>query len=166
MQAFTSPLPGRRLARCCVRVAKLLVLTTLVVIAACRGGHVAASSSPPSATAEASVDNGKLIFQTGRDSAGKQITAEKPPLRPYCAACHGTKGAGGVKLPDGAVSADLRYSALVTGQKHPYTLSLLERAITTGVDNDGKTLDPVMPRWRLSAGDLTDVAAYILNELK
>jgi mono/diheme cytochrome c family protein len=111
-------------------------------------------------------NNGQMIFQTGVDSDGKQISAAEPPLRPSCAACHGANGAGGIHLPGGAVSADLRHSALVVGQKHPYTLALLERAITTGIDNDGQPLNPVMPRWRLSDPDLHDVATYVLTQLK
>ena len=112
------------------------------------------------------LDNGRTIFDTGKDVDGSQITAAAPPLRPYCAACHGANGAGGVHFPDGAVSADLRHKALVTEQHHPYTLVLLERAISTGIDNDGKPLDSVMPHWRLSARDLHDVALYVLTQLK
>jgi mono/diheme cytochrome c family protein len=112
------------------------------------------------------LDDGRAIFQTGKDVDGVQITAAAPPLRPYCAACHGATGAGGVHFPGGAVSADLRHRALVTEQRQPYTLALLERAISRGIDNDGKPLDPVMPRWRLSARDLHDVASYVLTQLK
>jgi len=70
-----------------------------------------------------------------------------------------------MRFPDGVVSADLRHAALSAGRP-PYTLALLERAITTGTDNAGKPLDPVMPRWRLSPRDLNDVAEYVLNRLK
>ena len=84
-------------------------------------------------------------------------------MRPSCAACHTPTGAGGMHLPGGAVSADLRYNALVNGQKPPYTIALLQRAITTGVDNQGEKLSPVMPRWKMSAKDLHDVAAYVLT---
>jgi mono/diheme cytochrome c family protein len=111
----------------------------------------------------ASLTNGRDIFQTGRDADGVQIVASKPPLYPRCAACHGSSGAGGMHFPDGAVSADLRHKALVTDQKHPYTIVTLQRAISTGVDNDGQKLDPVMPRWRLSPHDLHDVAEYVLT---
>ena len=69
-------------------------------------------------------------------------------------------------LPGGAVSADLRYKALVTDQKHPYTLALLERAISTGIDNEGQPLNKIMPRWKLSNTDLHDVAYYVLTQLK
>jgi hypothetical protein len=60
----------------------------------------------------------------------------------------------------------LRYKALVTDQKPPYTLALLERAISTGIDNTGEPLNPVMPHWKLSRRDLHDVAYYVLTKLK
>jgi mono/diheme cytochrome c family protein len=117
-------------------------------------------STPPT------VADGQSIFQTGKDLAGTQITANPAPMYPNCAACHKVDGSGGMHFPDGASSADLRHAALVTGQKHPYTLALLERAISTGIDNDGKPLDKVMPRWVLSKTDLHDVAYYVLTQLK
>ena len=89
--------------------------------------------------------------------------AQRPPLRSSCAACHGRSGAGGVHFPDGVVSADLRHKALVVRQKHPYTLPLLERAISMGIDNEGKPLDPVMPHWKMTPRDLHDVATYVLT---
>jgi mono/diheme cytochrome c family protein len=144
-----------------------LLLAVVCVSAACgHGGGSAGASASSGAVQSAASENGRLIFQTGRDSAGKQITAAEPPLRPSCAACHGANGAGGVHLPGGAVSADLRHNALVVGQKHRYTLALLERAITTGLDNDGQPLNTVMPHWRLSQRDLHDVASYVLTGLK
>ncbi len=129
------------------------------------GSLAVAAQQSPTATA-AAVGNGRVIFQTGRDVDGKPIVAVPPAMFPKCAACHGANGAGGKHLPGGAVSADLRHAALVTHQKRPYTLALLERAISTGVDNDAKKLDPVMPRWRLSARDLHDVATYVYTQLK
>ena len=117
-------------------------------------------------SAAAPSDNGKSIFLTGKDADGVQIVASPPALRPSCAACHQADGSGGVHLPHGAVSADLRHKALVTDQRHPYTVALLERAISTGIDNDGSPLDPVMPRWHLSPGDLHDVATYVFTQLK
>ncbi len=113
------------------------------------------------ANATSPMANGRAIFLTGRDLAGRPIGAQRAPMRSSCAACHRADGSGGVHLPGGAVSADLRHAALVTHQKHPYTLALLERAISTGVDNEGKTLHPMMPHWRLSKTDLHDVAAYV-----
>ncbi len=133
----------------------LLLAIALAATSACSSSHPASSD-----------DNGRSIFQSGHDANGTQIVAEPPALRPNCAACHRMNGSGGVHLPNGAVSADLRHKALVTGQKHPYTLALLERAISTGVDNEGQALNPVMPRWKLSGADLHDVAYYVLTALK
>ena len=112
------------------------------------------------------MQNGKAIFQTGRDLQGTVIVAQPPALMPSCAACHKADGSGGMRLPNGAVSADLRHAALVTGQNPPYTLPLLERAISHGIDNQGHALSPVMPRWRMSQRDLHDVALYVLTSLK
>lgn len=125
----------------------------------------AAFSSKPTPTYSA-ISNGRSIFQTGRDVDGVQIVAHPSAMFSSCEACHRADGSGGKKFSDGAVSADLRHHALVDEQKHPYTLALLERAISTGVDNEGQKLDHVMPRWRLSQRDLHDVAQYVLLELK
>jgi mono/diheme cytochrome c family protein len=113
-----------------------------------------------------SIANGRSIFQTGKDLRDVQIVARNPPLFRSCVACHRANGAGGTHLPGGAVSADLRHAALVTNQKPPYTIKLLERAISTGIDNTGARLNSVMPRWQLSKQDLHDVANYVFTELK
>jgi mono/diheme cytochrome c family protein len=147
----------------------------LMLLAACGPSSQQAASTAseqpsatavPTAQADQTLANGKAIFQTARDLQGTRITAQPPPLMPNCAACHRVDGSGGIHLPGGAVSADLRYHALVTGQKTPYTLPLLERAISKGIDNMGQPLNPVMPRWRMSQRDLHDVAQYVLTQLK
>lgn len=146
-------------------VALLVVVATF----ACAGCSNAPKKSARAATVPSianSTANGRSIFQTGRDANGTQIAAARKPLFSSCAACHGVSGAGGRHFSDGAVSADLRRRALVTEQKTPYTLALLERAISTGVDNEGKPLDPIMPRWKLSKRDLHDVALYVATQLK
>jgi mono/diheme cytochrome c family protein len=146
-------------------VRQTLALTVFcMIIVACARSQVTVSSSPAaSGNSWNSIANGRAIFQTGKDLEGVQIVAQHPPLYDRCAACHRADGSGGMHFADGAVSADLRRSALVVGQKHPYTLPLLERAISTGIDNDGQKLDPVMPRWKLSPRDLHDVSQYLLT---
>lgn len=153
------------------RSAALLALMS-VACAACSSPHPVSSQASPKATAPSFaspsrwIANGRLIFQTGRDAHAVQIVASPPALYPKCAACHRADGSGGMHLPGGAVSADLRRKALVTDQKPPYTLSLVERAISNGIDNQGQPLNKVMPHWKLSSTDLHDVAYYVLNELK
>ncbi len=151
------------------RYVPMLFPALLAFAAACSSGSHGASSTPsPAGTSAsaASIANGRSIFLTGRDSSGQHIHAQPRALRPDCAACHRPSGAGGVRLPGGAISSDLRYSALVLGQRHPYTLALLERAISTGIDDDGQRLSPVMPRWKLSKRDLHDIAYYVLTRLR
>ena len=136
------------------------------MLAACSGkpaSNAAATTAPHSPPPSSASVNGRDIFQTGRDIDGHPIIAANPPLRNSCAACHGAKGAGGLHIADHAVSADLRHNALVTTQKPPYNLKLLERAISTGTDNTGEPLNRVMPRWKMSSRDLHDVAAYVLT---
>lgn len=110
--------------------------------------------------------DGRSIFMTGRDVAGVRITASPRPLRSSCVQCHRADGSGGMHFPGGVVSADLRHDALTKGQKHPYTIVLLERAISRGIDNDGGRLSPVMPRWRMSKADLRAVATYVAQKLR
>jgi mono/diheme cytochrome c family protein len=142
----------------------IAALLSLAALAALAVGPLQAGAGSPAPSA-AALKNGKAIFLTGHDHSGVKITAATPPLRASCAACHGAFGAGGVHLPGGAVSADLRHAAMSSG-KHPYTLALIERAISTGVDNDGEALNRVMPRWKLSQRDLHDVAEYVLTQLR
>jgi mono/diheme cytochrome c family protein len=149
------------------RCAALLFAATLVTAAGCATKtHSAPSSVQTTAASAPASSNGRSIFQTGRDSNGTQIVAQHPPPYASCAACHRANGSGGMHLPGGAVSADLRHKALVTDMKPPYTLATVERAVATGVDNQGKPLDAVMPRWKLSARDLHDVAQYVMTQLK
>jgi mono/diheme cytochrome c family protein len=146
---------------------RTLTLLLVLVLSACGAPQKRAAPSS-TAHAEGAADplaNGRAIYMTGRDLAGRQITASPPPLRTSCMQCHRADGSGGVHFP-GIDSADLRHKELVTEQKHPYTIALLERAISTGVDNEGQRLNPVMPRWRMSKSDLHDVAEYVYRRLK
>ena len=144
----------------------VFAIIALLALGACSSNTQNTSQSTvttaPVAMRTKAPNNGELIFQTGKDAEGKQIVAAPPAMYPNCAACHNANGSGGKKLPGGATSADLRHTALMSSTPH-YTQALLERAISTGIDNQGKKLDPVMPRWKLSKTDLHDVAAYVLT---
>ena len=144
---------------------KLLIFAICAACLAACGGHAASANATaaPAASTYSPLANGRDIFRTGRDIDGHPLLAATHPLRASCAACHGQSGAGGLHIADHAVSADLRHKALVTNQKPPYTLALLERAISKGIDNTGQRLNPVMPRWHMPARDLHDVAAYVLT---
>lgn len=145
-----------------MRFTMLLLAFTL---SACAAQKPAAPSSPRTMIPDLYA-NGRSIFMTGVDLAGHRITASPAPMRPACADCHRANGAGGMKFGGGVVSADLRHDALTREQDHPYTVPLLMRAISSGVDNDGDRLSSVMPRWHMSKADLHDVAVYVYDRLK
>lgn len=143
---------------------RFVMILAVLALAACATQKPAASPSPKHVADPYA--NGRAIFLTGRDFAGHQITALPPPLRSSCVQCHRANGSGGMHLPGGAVSADLRHDALIKEQDRPYTIPLLERAISRGIDNDGDKLSPVMPRWQMSQADLKDVATYVYDKLR
>jgi mono/diheme cytochrome c family protein len=138
----------------------------VVLLMGCVFSSALATSAANTAHLSPALANGSAIFHTGRDLHGTRIAAQPRAMMPSCEACHRADGSGGLHLPGGAVSADLRHHALVTAQKPPYTLALVERAISRGIDNTGAPLHHVMPHWRLSQTDLHDVAEYVLTELK
>ena len=123
-----------------------------------------------------SITNGRSIYFTGKDMEGTRITTANPSrFYQSCAVCHGPDGAGGVRLADGAVSAKLGSHAHMLDQMAsmdsmkkemtPWTVALFERAISTGVDENGEKLSPVMPTWKMSKRDLHDIALYILTQI-
>ena len=121
--------------------------------------------------------NGERIYYLGIDSEGNRIRTRGGPhwiraMGGSCVNCHGADGQGrlpvmmGTKLP-----ADIRYQALTSGEHgHDgedgeagpvYTDEDIMRAITDGVEPDGKRLDPTMPRWKMADQDLRDLVDYL-----
>ncbi len=131
--------------------------------------------APTSAAIDpAAIANGRSIYFTGTDLQGARITTVTP-MRTYqsCAVCHGPDGSGGVLLADGSISARLGPNAHMAdnmapmnGPMKPWTLELFERAISSGFDQNGEALSPVMPRWKMSDRDLHDIAQYISTQLR
>lgn len=86
--------------------------------------------------------------------AGRQL------FRANCSPCHGTTGAGGVKIGE-ATSADLRQASLKPIYHN--NARLLRRAILDGKDEEGGNLDRAMPRWegKLARRQVDDIIAYL-----
>jgi len=117
--------------------------------------------------------NGERVYYTGIESTGKRIGFEGGPMWLHmrggsCVDCHRTNGKGGVPVMMGtAIPADL--TNLFTTHSHgdekmvmvPYTDDLLKRAITKGIDANGESLDPTMPRWYMPEKESNDLVAYI-----
>jgi cytochrome c oxidase subunit 2 len=111
--------------------------------------------------------NGQRIYFTAESDSGRPITytCDRPMGPPFlaCVTCHGPQGEGGKFFMFGeAVDApDISWPELSRESDPPYTVSTLVRAITQGLDNEGKRLDPIMPRWTMAREDLTDLVGFV-----
>jgi cytochrome c oxidase subunit II len=144
-----------------------------VVVIANDGGAAAP------ATADSAVGRGEVIFQAGRDAAGRPIPRTIDGngggmmgggmlARGGCANCHGRDGHGrstmmftapdityaNVTDPEGMVAPD-------GTREESYTDTGLRAAVAHGVDPEGERLDWPMPRWQLTDGEWDDLLAYL-----
>ncbi len=113
---------------------------------------------------------GEWIFQTGTDpDTGEPIPySGGMPMVMGCAGCHGPDGRG-LRTPM-FISPDITYRNLTDpggmvepdGSRGPrYTDELIRRAITVGVDAEGRPLAWPMPRWRLTDRQWQELLAYL-----
>ncbi|MDF1525265.1 MAG: cytochrome c [bacterium] len=121
--------------------------------------------------------SGERIYYLGMDSDGKRLRTRDGPhwlnsMGGSCVNCHGADGRGGFPVMMGTkVPPDIRYKALASGAREtrgeaaeieqPYTDEDIRRAITEGVEPDGKRLDPTMPKWKMSDQDLQDLLEFL-----
>lgn len=117
--------------------------------------------------------NGQRIYFTVTSARGTSITYSGGigmgmMGRLACATCHGADGRGGpVRMMMYSVDVpDIRYQTLTSGdhegmEHEAYTDEDIKRAITQGVEPDGHSLDPFMPRWSMSEEDLNDLLAFL-----
>jgi ABC-type branched-subunit amino acid transport system substrate-binding protein len=117
---------------------------------------------------------GKAIFVRGTGASGAIKAAigagsvVVPATGAVCASCHGRDGSG---RPEGGIAPpDIRWPKLDAaadrpgpggGARRAYDPPAIIRAVTQGVDVEGRPLDPVMPRYRLSLDDAADLVAYL-----
>jgi len=89
-----------------------------------------------------------------------------------CADCHGSGGRGGRHVMQMTImdAPDIRWSTLSGTEQGgeemdhpPYDAETFKRAVTQGLEPDGKRLDPAMPRWQMSNKDLDDVLEFLKN---
>lgn len=86
-----------------------------------------------------------------------------------CADCHGSDGAGGElwMMGGGIEVPDIRYGTLSAphvedGERHEaWDDEDIARAVRTGVEPDGDTLRPPMPRWDLTDREVDALIAYL-----
>lgn len=150
------------------------VLTGLLLVIC---GAVIFFSWPPLVRQYSS--NGEQIYFTATSQRGTPITSD---LRMgmmgngawTCATCHGADGRGGTvrMMMRFFETPDIRYQTLTSGEHgeegeeeehghEPYTDEDIKRAITEGIEPDGKPLDWPMPRWTMSDEDLDDLLGFL-----
>jgi mono/diheme cytochrome c family protein len=114
-------------------------------------------------------ERGAWIFNTGTDPSGRAIPySGGSMMRASCAGCHGADGRG-LRTPM-FVSPNITYRNLTdpAGMQEPdgergmtYTDALIRRAVTEGIDAEGKSLAWPMPRWQLTDAEWSDLLAYL-----
>ena len=125
------------------------------------------STSTATATVTGSLLNGQDIFLTAVDANGIHLTAQGFAMmtRAFaCADCHGTDGHGGTvyMMMTQYEVPNITWASLTGPDYTPaFTVDTLKRAITQGLDEKGKALAPFMPRWSMSAQDLSDLVSYL-----
>ena len=81
-----------------------------------------------------------------------------------CAGCHAPDGSGGgeggVAVPAIGAAA-LRHPRVTPPARPAYDTSSLARAVTAGIDPNGRLLTPPMARFPLSIAELCDLEAYL-----
>ena len=116
---------------------------------------------------------GKAIYLRGESPSGKEITAivgdmDLPASTVTCAGCHGQRGEG--KTEGGVTAGNLTWSNLIkpyghthpTGRKHgPFDEKLFIRSLIDGLDPAGNEMAVAMPRFKMSAEDMSDLIAYL-----
>ncbi|MDE3088737.1 MAG: cytochrome c [Chloroflexota bacterium] len=112
---------------------------------------------------------GEWTFRTGTDPTGQPIPySGGMMMRASCASCHGADGRG-LRTPM-FVSPNITYRNLTdpagmlepNGTRSPtYTDDLIRRAVTQGIDAEGKPLDWPMPHWQLTNAEWNDLLAYL-----
>lgn len=119
--------------------------------------------------------NGEQIFLTGVDEDGNVLTARSTSgrfghmfsmMRPVaCVHCHGVDAKGGFTLPDGTVSADIRWDSLTKPNKgeeeETFDEASFKKAVKEGVEPNGDRLSYYMPRWEISNTDLDALISYL-----
>jgi mono/diheme cytochrome c family protein len=127
----------------------------------------AAAEAPPSE--DDVVAAGRRLYREGRDESGRAVSAlvqgDVPVLgtQVTCESCHGRSGMGAIesgRIPS-ALAGPLLFAADAQRKRAAYSESTLALALRNGVDPAGRSLDPLMPRYRLGDRDVAALAAYL-----
>ncbi len=129
------------------------------------------------------VEQGRLIYEKGIIGSGKQLEGWRADNNKIagneaaCVSCHRPSGMGSVEgdilvapitgnylfNPDKVQLANMDpRSGKKFNQTHPaYTEASLATTLVSGMDNQGRTLFPLMPRYYLATNDMAALSAYL-----
>lgn len=163
-------------------IKKIILLFTILFLVSCNGSVVHDPSADSAYPAEY-ISNGERIYFTGTSDSGDPISASggggsmsgmhRQMHGGGCASCHGAEREGQRLWPQFWIKAPpLTADALFADNDHEggddghgdhgsYDNESLRRAITRGLDPSGESLDQAMPRWSMSASDLSDLVAFL-----
>jgi mono/diheme cytochrome c family protein len=147
----------------------LLVVLALLFLACDQG----ASETSPSAAVVGteSPDAGRRMYREGIGPSGEPLTAIVTGDVPLvgtqfsCQTCHGRSGMGSaegqVVVP--SIAGPILFADLHQPKRPAYDVATLARALRDGVGATGQPLDPLMPRYRLSDGEIAALAVYLAS---
>ena len=110
---------------------------------------------------------GRRLFEQGRGTPAVEAEIEGMAVGAAqfpCIGCHGEQGQG--RSEGGLVAPAIDWHSLGAPRqgfkpRPAYSRDALQRALTTGLDPAGRTLDAGMPRYRLSAAQVDALAVYL-----
>jgi hypothetical protein len=117
----------------------------------------------------AASDAGLLLYRNGQSGATALSALVQGDVRisgavAACTNCHRRSGLGGAEgsvrpLP---VTSPILFRPRTGARPRPgYSEASLKRAVTQGIDAGGRVLDPLMPRYQLTASDQQAIAGYL-----
>ena len=127
-----------------------------------------ASAEPPDPAQAA----GRTLFVAGTGTGGAIVATlgagqvAVPASSVPCASCHGRDGRGrpeGAIVPPNITGPTLGAPVVRpgSGERRAYDPAAIVRAVTLGIDVEGRPLDPIMPRYRLTLDDAAHLVRYL-----
>ena len=155
------------------RIAWLVVFIAAVFLAACdsQSGHMGSQRTPSSFSS-----NGEQIYFTGVSKRNSEIQSDggghMKMMGGACASCHGADRRGGIRMmPYFWVKAppllaeslfgDHDEEGNGHGDHDSYDEKSIRTAISTGLNPSGEFLNDLMPRWRMTDEDISDLIAFL-----
>jgi cytochrome c oxidase subunit 2 len=156
------------------RIAWFTVFIATVFLAACdnQSGHMGSQRIPSSFSS-----NGEQIYFTGVSKRNSEIQYDGGGHMQMmgggaCASCHGADRRGGIRMmPYFWVKAPPLLAESLFGDHDEggnghddhdnYNEISIRKVISTGFDPSGEPLDDLMPRWRMTDEDMSDLIAFL-----